>query len=134
MLNSRQLPNITVNRTSREIQGSPVKFLPPLPPSKTDIFVNPLPNKNEVHLGSLVQKLKEDRIVQVMNRQMAILEELAGRISNREEEEQKKMSDYVERLEKEREEFLRQQRNEELIRERVEQSNQGENIICIGFL
>ena len=88
-----------------------------------NIFSNPLPNKNEVHVGSLVRKLKEDRIVEVMNRQMEILEDLKMRISNKTEIEQKKLSDYVERLEKEREDFLKQQRYEELIKERVEKSN-----------
>ena len=118
------LPQITV-KPSR-ISGTPVKFLPPLPSNaiqKMNIFSNPLPNKNEVHVGSLVRKLKEDRIVEVMNRQMEILEDLKMRISNKTEIEQKKLSDYVERLEKEREDFLKQQRYEELIKERVEKSN-----------
>ena len=107
----------TTRRPSKEI-----KFLPPLPPTKTDIFINPRQSKNEMHVGSLVQKLKEDRIVQVMNRQMEILEDLKHKISNQAEVEQKKLSDYVEKLEKDREDFLRQQKYEEMIKERVEKS------------
>lgn len=105
--------------------ATPIKFLPPLPQNSLDkgnLFVNPLPNKNEVHVGSLVRKLKEDRIVEVMNRQMMILEDLKNRISSQAEIEQKKLVDYVEKLEKEREDFLKQQRYEELIKERVEKS------------
>lgn len=107
-------------------ESTPIKFLPSLPPNHLDnreFFQNPHPNKNEVHVGSLVRKLKEDRIVDVMNRQMNILEELKGRISSQAEVEQKKLSDYVDRLEKDREDFLRQQRYEDLIKERVEKRN-----------
>jgi hypothetical protein len=126
MFSSLDPPNLPIiaRRTSKDPAGSPSKFLPPLPPGKTDIFVNPTQNKNEVHVGSLVQKLKEDRIVQVMNRQMEILEDLKIRISNQAEKEQKKLSDYVEKLEKDREDFLRQQKYEEMIKERVEKSNE----------
>lgn len=92
-------------------------FLPPIPITKEMI----LP-KEEINMVSIVKKLKEDRIVEVMNKQMQILEDLQYRISNKADDEQKKMKDVVEKMEKEREAFLKQQRYDELIKEKVEKS------------
>lgn len=111
--------------TLKPVESSP-RLLPPLPLQALDkgggVFSNPLPNKNEIELGSLVRKLKEDRIVDILNRQNLILEDLKQKISSQTENEHKKLADYIEKLERDREDYLKQQHYEELVKERVEKS------------
>lgn len=102
---------------------------PPPPPPQLPSLLPPinipkaaLTGKSEMTLPQIVKKLKEDRIIEVMNRQVAILEDLKYRMGERGEEETRKLKDMVEKLEKEREDALRRQRYEELIQENVDRS------------
>ena len=102
---------------------------PPPPPPQLPSLLPPiniskaaLTGKSELTLPQIVKKLKEDRIIEVMNRQVSILEDLKYRMGERGEGETKKLKDMVEKLEKEREDALRRQRYEELIQENVDKS------------